>query len=768
MTSPRLPPPLPTDALFEAAFLDSPVAMSLSSRAGELLRVNPAYCALFGFSEEELRGRHFRDRVHPDDRYQGMVAHEELVSGRQRRVRYERRSVHRDGRDVWTEVSAALVRDAEGAPCFVLAHLVDVSERRQRQQALLDAEERLRLLGHATRDVVWEWDIPAKRTRWSASLETAFGYPPQDMEGHLGWWEERVHPEDRARVLQGLQRVLEEGGDAWTDEYRFRRRDGSYASVLDRGYLLRDPAGTAVRGIGALMDLSERHAAEERLRKSEQYFRALIENSRDMVGVLDADGIVRYVSPAIHAMLDYRPEEMTGQPGTAWTHPEDLPQVAARLEECGRAPGTRVELSYRARHRDGSWHVMETSCWNQLHHPAIRGFVVNSRDVTEQRVLEEQLRQSQKMEAVGRLAGGVAHDFNNLLTIIAAHTGFAREESAEGSVLREDLDVVADTTQRAVSLTRQLLAFSRRQVLQPSLVDLDAKVHALQGMLRRLLGEHTVLTCELASAPAQVWADPGQVDQVLMNLVVNARDAMPAGGVLRVETAEVQVTPEAPRAGLAPGAYVVLGVHDSGVGMDSATRARIFEPFFTTKDAGKGTGLGLSTVYGIVQQSGGALEVESVPGRGSSSRVLLPRAPAKAPGEAPPAAAPQPSPRGSERVLVVEDESAVREAVCRVLERHGYQVLEARHGADALRLLQGAAGDRVQLVLTDVVMPEMGGAELVRSLRASGHPARVLFMSGYSEEAVSTHGVLVEGVGLLEKPFELDVLLHRVREVLDA
>jgi CheY-like chemotaxis protein len=255
-----------------------------------------------------------------------------------------------------------------------------------------------------------------------------------------------------------------------------------------------------------------------------------------------------------------------------------------------------------------------------------------------------------------------------------------------------------------------------------------------------------------------------------MNLAVNARDAMPTGGTLSVETDELTVAPGDPhRAGLAPGAYVVLRVRDTGVGMDEATRARLFEPFFTTKAAGKGTGLGLSTVYGIVQQSGGALEVDSRPGEGSTFHVLLPRAQAQQaePGADEPAS-PHPSPGGSETVLVVEDETPVRIAVCRILQRHGYRVLQAKHGADALQLLVGEAGAAVSLVLTDVVMPEMGGAELVRHLRARAHPARVLFMSGYSEEAVATHGVLVEGVGLLEKPFEMDVLLRRVREVLDA
>ncbi|MBF5046252.1 MULTISPECIES: PAS domain S-box protein [Myxococcaceae] len=765
-SGPAAPAETSLPALFVAAFESSPVGMSICSLEGELLRVNPAYREMFGLSEEEVRGQHFRTRVHPEDRYQAMWAHAELVSGRQRAVKYERRSLHRDGREVWTEVSASLVLGPAGEPLHVLSHLMDVSERRQRQQALLDAEERLRMLGRATKDLVWDWDIPSGELRWNEAMQTMLGYSPHEVQPSLAWWEAQLHPDDLARVLASLDRALQGEGHAWVDEYRFRRADGSYAAVLDRGYFLRDAQGQAVRGIGAMMDLSERRAAEERLRKSEEYFRALIENARDLVAVLDAQGRFAYVSPAVTRVLGFSSEQMVGHRGFDFVHPEDLSAVRARLEECSRAPGNAVTVEYRARHRDGSWRTLETYWWNQTHHPAMAGFVVNARDVTQQRALEEQFRQAQKMEAVGRLAGGVAHDFNNLLTIITAHTDFAREEVAAGSQAREDLAVVADTAQRAVRLTRQLLAFSRRQVLQPALLDLNEKVRGLEGMLRRLLSEDIVLATELARTPSRVWADPGQVDQVLMNLVVNARDAMPHGGLLGVETSEVALA-QGNAAGLPAGPYVVLSVRDTGIGMDAATRARLFEPFFTTKAAGKGTGLGLSTVYGIVQQSGGALEVESSPGAGSTFRVLLPRAPAAPQGTEDEADGAHPAPGGHETVLVVEDEAPVRGAACRILERQGYRVLEAKHGADALQVLAAHDGP-VHLVLTDVVMPEMGGAELVRELRARGVPARVLFMSGYSEEAVATRGVLVEGVGLLEKPFDLQVLLRRVREVLDA
>ena len=371
------------------------------------------------------------------------------------------------------------------------------------------------------------------------------------------------------------------------------------------------------------------------------------------------------------------------------------------------------------------------------------------------RAREEELRQAQKMEAMGRFAGGIAHDFNNLLTAIAGHTTFLERSLALDHPGRADALEIARVTERAASLTRQILAFSRRQVLQPEIIDLNDVIRNTEGMLRRMIGEDVELTCRLALDLAAVRADPGQMEQVLLNLAVNARDAMPRGGQLRISTANEDGPP--PR--------VCVEVSDTGVGMDPETQARVFDPFFTTKDRFKGTGLGLSTVYGIVQQSEGSIAVHSQKGRGTAFRILLPASTAmpramRLRAEATPE-------RGSETVLLAEDEATVRRLMRRILDENGYTVLEARDGAEALALARQHAGP-IDLLVTDVVMPEMGGGELTERLKALHPEARVLYVSGYADEATEPHGVLGGGSSFLAKPFSFEALARKVREVLDA
>jgi two-component system, cell cycle sensor histidine kinase and response regulator CckA len=389
------------------------------------------------------------------------------------------------------------------------------------------------------------------------------------------------------------------------------------------------------------------------------------------------------------------------------------------------------------------------------------------RDVSARVRNEERLRQAQKMEAIGRLAGSIAHDFNNLLTAILSYCELLLGEIRQGDPLRADIEQIRQAGQRAAGLTRQLLAFSRRQVLQPKLLSLNTVVESTDGMLRRLIGAAIVL--EIRSDPGlwHVLADPGQLEQVLVNLVVNARDAMPHGGRILVATENRELRAESPARGngVRPGSYVALTVGDNGAGIDPANHARIFEPFFTTKEPGKGTGLGLSTVYGIVQQSGGHVTVESAPGRGSTFTILLPR---HLGGES--AAASKVDrrrlPGGTETLLLVEDEAAVRSSARRLLERQGYTVLEARHGADALRIVE-ESGRHVDLVVTDLVMPEMGGKELAERLRAHRPALKVLFMSGYTEKAIAAGGVMPPHTGFVEKPFTVEQLMRRLREILD-
>ena len=389
------------------------------------------------------------------------------------------------------------------------------------------------------------------------------------------------------------------------------------------------------------------------------------------------------------------------------------------------------------------------------------------RDVTDQRRLQQQVLQSQKMEAVGRLAGGVAHDFNNLLTVITSYSDLLLEDLAPGDAKRDDLEQVRKAADGAAALTRQLLAFSRQQVVEPRVVSLNTVVEGLQKILRRVIGEDIEVTIALAPDLGSVRADVGQLEQVLMNLVVNARDAMPTGGRLTVETANVEHDPEyaRDREAAAVRRFAMLAVTDTGCGMDEATKARIFEPFFTTKETGKGTGLGLATVYGIVKQAGGFIWVYSEPGQGTSFKIYLPAVDATA--ERTTAAATTPAPRGTETVLLVEDAAAVRAVTKQMLERQGYTVLEAPDGEAGLRLAQRHRGV-IHLLLTDVVMPRVGGRELAEQLTRLRPDVKVLYASGYTDDSVVRHGILESGTAYLQKPFSPESLARKVRDVLDA
>jgi nitrogen-specific signal transduction histidine kinase len=394
-------------------------------------------------------------------------------------------------------------------------------------------------------------------------------------------------------------------------------------------------------------------------------------------------------------------------------------------------------------------------------------FEMITEDITERRSLEQQLRQSQKMEAVGRLAGGVAHDFNNLLTVIKGYSELMLEQTAPGGPLRAEAEEVKKAADRAASLTRQLLAFSRQQVLAPRILDLNAAVGNIEQMLRRLLGEDIELSTVLGEKLGQVKADPGQVEQVIMNLAVNSRDAMSRGGKLTIETANVALDESYMRehGGVKSGRYVMLAVSDTGTGMDEETRSRIFEPFFTTKEMGKGTGLGLSTVYGIVKQSEGYIWVYSEAGQGTTFKVYLPRVDESA-DESQKMAALGSGDRGTETILLVEDEDGVRALVKQVLSRQGYTVIETRHGREALQECERHSGP-IPLLLTDVVLPQMSGRELAERLKALRPDIKVLYMSGYTDDAILRHGVIDQETAFLQKPFTTSVLARKVREVLD-
>ena len=564
---------------------------------------------------------------------------------------------------------------------------------------------------------------------------------------------------------------------AWTQATRIivpMRTVVRDAALLSKGDLShrstlaasQDEIGVLGKTLNVMAETLEKR--EDALRKSELRFRAIIENVDDMIVMIDPDSRRLYVSPAMSRILGYSQQELLAFTAQEMIHPSDWPAISELLRAVLLTSGGSVSGQARYRHKDGSWRIFAGSMINLLDVPGVEGIVVNLRDVTEQSALEGELRQAQKMESVGQLAGGVAHDFNNLLTVITGRIGFLIGAPNINEEQEADLAEIRKAAERAGELTRQLLAFSRKQLLQPRVLDLNRTLDEFEPMLRRLIGEDIRIRIEHGRELGSVSADPGQLQQILMNLALNARDAMPAGGVITFRTANETTGNGAgsPAMPVSPGEYVVLEVADTGLGMDPATQARIFEPFFTTKGQGKGTGLGLSTVYGIVKQSGGGISVASTPDAGTVFRVYFPRAAGYALADA--AEMPHdPSLSGTETILLVEDDTSVRNLVKRVLKSRGYDVLAAEDGGDALRV----ASDvdlLVDLVLTDIVMPEMSGRELVEALH-TGRPAlRVLYMSGYTDDEIVRRGLNDPGMSFIQKPFTAENLAMQVRKVLDA
>ncbi|MGH7590163.1 MAG: response regulator [Gemmatimonadales bacterium] len=477
-----------------------------------------------------------------------------------------------------------------------------------------------------------------------------------------------------------------------------------------------------------------------------------------------------YISPACEHVLGLSPEELIAQPGL-WIElvaREEQPAVRAWVERVVKSQRPE-HLEYRIRHRDGTVRWIEDTLVPAIDEAGtVRRLDGIARDITDQRKLEEQFRQAHKMEAVGRLAGGIAHDFNNLLTVVINYTDILLEDLPPDDRRRGDLEEIRKAATGAAGLTRQLLAFSRQQLLEPRVLDLNAVWTNVENLLRRLLGEDIEISAVLTPRLGAVKADPGQLEQVIMNLAVNARDAMPDGGKLTIETTNIEIDEAYVRehALARSGRYVMLAVSDNGVGMDEETQRRIFEPFFTTKEVGKGTGLGLATVYGIVNQSGGFVWVYSEPGHGTTFKIYLPRVDESIDHLAGPGARVEP-PHGTETVLLVEDTAAVRAVARQLLDRLGYTVLEAPNGQTALRLASTHHGP-IHLLLTDVIMPGLGGRQLAEQLRAWRPELRVLYVSGYTDDAVVRNGVLGSGVARLQKPFTSESLARKVREVLDA
>lgn len=632
-------------------------------------------------------------------------------------------------------------------------------ERKRSEETLRASESHYRAILEHIADAVFVADPDGRFIDVNPRACELTGYTREEL---LQLTTADTYPQKQRERARARLRELRSGAEP-RYERPLRRKDGGEIMVEVSARSLPDG-----RLLATLRDVTERNLNEQALRESEARFRQLAEHIREAFFVVDIqEQRTVYISPTWSEIWGRPLSEGYARP-EAWmeaVHPEDRPRLIAGRQQLAR--GEPNIDTFRVVRPDGSVRWVRGRAFPIRNEKGeVYRIAGVSEDITELKQTELQLLQAQKMEAVGRLAGGVAHDFNNLLTVIMSYSDLLAEGFAEGSHERADLAEIRKAGAQAASLTNQLLAFSRQQMLEPIVLDLNDLLTDVRKMLQRVIGEDVELALRLTPDIGNVRADPGRLQQVVMNLAVNSRDAMPTGGKLTIETAKVELTQEYADAHqtVVPGVYVMMAVTDSGIGMDAETQARVFEPFYTTKEKGRGTGLGLSTVYGIVKQSGGFIWLYSEPGQGTTFKIYLPRVDAPAELALPQRAATTLS--GSETVLLVEDDAMMRPLVQGILQRRGYRVLTAEHAEAALALAEQHVGP-IHLLLTDVVMPGASGRELASRLAKSRPETRVLYMSGYTDDAIVRHGLLERGLNYLQKPFTPGLLAEKVRQVLE-
>ncbi len=787
--------------------------IAILDATGNLVAINPAGARFFSYPASELTGRNYRELTHPEDLEESSQLFESVVSGRQSSVSTDKRYIRRDGSVIWGRVTLSRVEcSAQGAEPRLLVVYQDVSELHRAAAELSRVNRALRVLGASNQALV-------RAVKEEQLLQDLCDILIGNGKYSLAWIGFSVHDEAKSIRLMAAAGVASEyirntpltwadtprgqgpGGTAvrtgrvmvgTTEEARFApwkeaidryemgccagfplraggtvfgalaiygaRQDTFDALELD---LLTGLSADLSYGIQALRERAALRLSEQRLARAQRIASLgsweFDIRSRSILWSAECSricGIDPQIAPTLEAIL-------------AQVHPDERARVYEAME-ASVATGAEYDVEHRIVRPDGNIRILHA------HGEGIRddsGALVSItgtvQDITEHRRLEEQFQVSQKLESVGRLAGGVAHDFNNLLTVINGYSELLLGQLEPVDPLRGPIEEISRAGERAAGLTQQLLAFSRRQVLQPRVLDLNAVLGDTGNMLRRLIGEDIELITTLPAGIGRVMADAGQVHQVLMNLVVNARDAMPGGGRLLIETANVDLDSvyAEKHPAVKPGPYVMLAVSDTGIGMDEATQAHLFEPFFTTKATGAGTGLGLSTVYGIVKQSNGSVWVYSEVGKGTTVKVYLPRVDAETTDAAAPQRPAAGELRGSETVLVVEDQAEVRALAREILTTYGYRVLEAANAGEALLLSERYAGP-IHLMLTDVIMPGITGRELASRLSGVRPEMKIMFMSGYTDNVLLQGGVLDPGAGYVQKPFTPEKLLGPVRAVL--
>ncbi len=640
--------------------------------------------------------------------------------------------------------------------------------------SLQESEEKYATLTSQLPIGVYRTDIDGNFLYANNALASIFGFSSVDELAQSSVFEFFNTPQEREELLARWKNC----DGVCRAELKMRTKDNRQIWVKDTGRVMFDAAGNIIYIEGTLEDITSYKNAQEALTQNEARFRGLVQNISDSITVLDNQGIIKYVSPSVERIFGYQPQGLIGQRVCNFVDPDDQPKMQEQFNYILQRSGITSPAEFRVQHADGSWVWVESISNNLLNDPAIEGIVITSRDISDRKeaeaqlkLLESQFRQSQKMEAVGRLAGGVAHDFNNLLTVISSYTEFLLDGLSPSNPLRDDVEQIRKAGNKAATLTRQLLVFSQQEIVQPQALDLNLVIGNLEKMLRRLISEDIELATKFSDSLHPIYADPGQIEQVIANLVVNASDAMPRGGKVSIETKNTVIDQTyVPRLHeIPPGDYVQLTVKDTGTGMDEKTLTYIFDPFFTTKKGSRGTGLGLSTVYAIVAQCGGDIAVYSALGRGTTVQIYLPchSKPNHTPEQTDENTVPL-NDKSNYTILLVEDEDMVRQMTHRVLSDQGYNVLEASEGDEAIKLCVEYQG-KIHLLLTDVIMPgSYNGKELVEQIITKRPDVKVIFMSGYADDIIARHGILETESAFIQKPFRPTALLRLVHETVSV
>ncbi|WP_245704618.1 PAS domain-containing hybrid sensor histidine kinase/response regulator [Belnapia rosea] len=766
-----------SEARFRTMADHAPVMIWTTEPDGRCSYLNSRWYEFTGQERAAGEGFGWLDAVHPEDRPRAEAGFRTANSGRQA---FQSDYRLRCADDAYAHVldTAAPRFGQAGEYLGYIGSVIDISERQAAAQSVTLSEARFRALVEASAQIVWTCHPDGGMLERSPSWCAFTGQDEADSIGH--GWQQAVHPDDRSRVAAEWAACVATHG-TYEIEYRLRHHAGGYRWTLARGVPLQDAEGRILTWVGMNIDIEEQRAAEAALHR----LNAELENrvaertrerdriwllSQELMLIADFDGVISAVNPAWSLLLGWDQASLPGQHLVDLLHPEDLEPTLHEIRRLSQGqPTPRFENRYR--NRDGGWHWIS---WTAV--PADGLIHAVGRDVTAEksaaaalRAAEEQLRQAQKMEAVGQLTGGIAHDFNNLLTGIIGSLALLKKRVAEGRVAETGRYVAAATesAERAAALTQRLLAFARRQPLDPRVVEIPGLIRSMEELLRRTIGESITLSIDIAPDLAPTLCDPNQLENAILNLVINARDAMPKGGRLRISAAPVRIGPGEEAS---PGDYIGITVTDTGSGMQPAVAARAFDPFFTTKPIGQGTGLGLSMIYGFVRQSGGMVSLRTAPGEGTSVRLCLPHYAGGATtvrDSVLAGLASAPKAELGETVLIVEDEPVVRSVLVEVLRDLGYRALEAVDGREALKLL--GEDRRLDLMVTDVGLPGgMNGRQLADAARVLRPGLRILFVTGYADAAGLSGDRLEPGMALIAKPFEAGALARRIRGLIEA